>query len=275
MAEREGADIAVITVCSRNRARHLGRQHEALRRWAPDVRRIVVMIGDETWDVPGAGVIDRTGDGPVRLGSARNAGAAAALRAGAGLLVFLDADCVPAPDLIDRYAAAVAADPGAVLCGPVTYLAEGTGDLDVGKLPPLVNPHPARPAPPPGTLERAGADGHDLFWSLSFAVTADLWRRIDGLFGGFHHGYAGYGAEDTDFGVQLAAHDVPMTWVGGAHALHQWHPVSSPPVEHLDDILRNGRLFRDRHGRWPMLGWLRAFAEMGLVRREGGDWVKA
>lgn len=244
MAEREGADIAVITVCSRNRARHLGRQHEALRRWAPDVRRFVVMIGGDTWDVPGAGVIDRTGDGPVRLGSARNAGAAAA-------------------------------DPGAVLCGPVTYLAEGTGDLDVGKLPPLVNPHPARPAPPPGTLERAGADGHDLFWSLSFAVTADLWRRIDGLFGGFHHGYAGYGAEDTDFGVQLAAHDVPMTWVGGAHALHQWHPVSSPPVEHLDDILRNGRLFRDRHGRWPMLGWLGAFAEMGLIRREGGDWVKA
>lgn len=271
----EGTGAAVIVVCSPNRAGHLERQHEALRRWAPAARRIVVAIGGERWDIPGAAVIDRTGDGPVRLGAARNAGAAAALRAGARLLVFLDADCVPAPDLVGRYAAAAAEDPGAVLCGPVTYLAEGTGDLDVCKLPPLVNPHPARPAPPPGALERADADGHDLFWSLSFAVTAETWRRIDALFGGFHHGYAGYGAEDTDFGAQLAAHGVPLTWVGGAHALHQWHPVSSPPVEHLDDILRNGRLFRDRHGRWPMTGWFAAFEDMGLVRREGGDWVRA
>ncbi len=33
--------------------------------------------------------------------------------------------------------------------------------------------------------------------------------------------------------------------------------------------------FRDRHGRWPMEGWLRRFEEMGLVRRDGGDWVRA
>ena len=181
---------------------------------------------------------------------------------------------MPAPGLVDRYLDAAGRDPGAVLCGPVTYLAEGTGEVVVAKLPALIDPHPARPDPPAGTLRRATEREHDLFWSLSFAVTAAAWRRIGDAFGGFHPGYAGYGAEDTDFGAQLLAHGIPLTWVGGAHALHQWHPVSSPPVEHLDDILRNGALFRDRHGRWPMEGWLRRFEEMGLVRRDGDDWVK-
>ena len=292
----------IVTVASVGRAAHVARQHEGLDLWAPDVRRVVVQIGDRTWPIPGADIVDCTGPGPVRLGEARNAGAAAALSghsatgsisatapvdpsadasnadtdsADPGLLVFLDADCVPAPGLVDRYLDAATRDPGAVLCGPVTYLAEGTGEVGVAKLPALIDPHPARPDPPAGTLRRATEREYDLFWLLSFAVTAATWRRIADDFGGFHEGYAGYGAEDTDFGAQLLAHGIPLTWVGGAHALHQWHPVSSPPVEHLDDILRNGALFRDRHGRWPMEGWLRRFEEMGLVRRDGGDWVRA
>ena len=271
------ARATIVTVASVGRADHVARQHEGLDLWAPEAHRIVVQIGPDTWPVPGARIVDRTGPGPVRLGEARNAGAAAALDCPSGppaTIIFLDADCVPAPDLVDRYLDAAGRDPGAVLCGPVTYLAEGTGEVVVAKLPALIDPHPARPDPPAGTLRRATEREHDLFWSLSFAVTAAAWRRIGDAFGGFHPGYAGYGAEDTDFGAQLLAHGIPLTWVGGAHALHQWHPVSSPPVEHLDDILRNGALFRDRHGRWPMEGWLRRFEEMGLVRRDGDDWVK-
>jgi len=52
-----------------------------------------------------------------------------------------------------------------------------------------------------------------------------------------------------------------LGWVGGARAYHQHHPVSSPPVEHLDDILRNGRLFHERWGEWPMTGWLEVVLE--------------
>lgn len=271
MAADPNTPVTVITVASRGRADHVARQHEGLDLWAPNARRVVVQIGDRTWPIPGAEIVDRTGPGPVRLGEARNAGADSA---DSGLLVFLDADCVPAPGLIAGYAAAAERDPGAVLSGPVTYLAKGTGEAGVVKLPELIAPHPARPNPPADELRRATVAEHDLFWSLSFAVTAATWRRIADDFGGFHEGYAGYGAEDTDFGAQLLAHGIPLTWVGGAHALHQWHPVSSPPVEHLDDILRNGALFRDRHGHWPMEGWLRRFEEMGLVRRDGGDWVR-
>ena len=58
-----------------------------------------------------------------------------------------------------------------------------------------------------------------------------------------------------------------------ARAYHQHHPVSSPPVEHLHDVLRNGRLFCDRWGEWPMRGWLEQFERRGLVRRDGAEWV--
>jgi GT2 family glycosyltransferase len=102
---------------------------------------------------------------------------------------------------------------------------------------------------------------HRLFWSLSFALTARTWHET----GGFCEDYTGYGGEDTDFALTAAARGVGLWWVGGAPAYHQHHPVSRPPVEHLDDILRNGALFRKRWGTWPMEGWLRGFAERGLV----------
>lgn len=40
-----------------------------------------------------------------------------------------------------------------------------------------------------------------------------------------------------------------LTWVGGADAYHQFHPVSDPPVEHPDDILINAGVFHRRWGR--------------------------
>ena len=66
----------------------------------------------------------------------------------------------------------------------------------------------------------------------------------------------------------------PLAWVGGAHAYHQHHPTSSPPWQHLDDILRNGRRFANRWGHWPMTGWLEAFERAGAVRRDGDDWIR-
>jgi N-acetylglucosaminyl-diphospho-decaprenol L-rhamnosyltransferase len=96
---------------------------------------------------------------------------------------------------------------------------------------------------------------------LSFAVTVGTWTRI----GGFHPGYVGYGGEDTDFAEQAHAAGVGMGWVGGAMAFHQYHPVSTPPVEHLREIVDNAHVFHRRWGWWPMTGWLDAFADLGLA----------
>ena len=205
------------------------------------------------------------GGDALPVARARNLGAAAALDNGADLLVFLDVDCIPGRELMSRYhdAAQQPEHADALLCGPVTYLPPpGPDGYPVDRLHALASPHPARPAPPGGQV--VAGDDYRLFWSLSFAVRSATWDRI----GGFSQDYRGYGAEDTDFAQRAAALGVAVKWVGGADAFHQHHPVSDPPVEHLDDILRNAAVFRQKWGWWPMEGWLQGFAALGLIGRD-------
>ncbi|MEU0038008.1 galactosyltransferase-related protein [Streptomyces sp. NPDC006333] len=208
-------------------------------------------------------------DGRLPLAAARNAGAARALAAGVDLLVFLDVDCIPGPNLLDGYAS-VAQD-GVLLCGTVAFLPPSPHEAyALEGLAGLAPPHPARPSPPDGEVLRGG-DPH-LFWSLSFALTPSTWNRI----GGFCETYTGYGGEDTDFASTAVLHGVDLWWVGGAPAYHQYHPTHNPPVQHVDDILRNGALYKQRWGAWPMEGWLHAFEALGLVeyRPDSDTWCR-
>lgn len=270
--------IAVITIV-RGRHHHLALQHAGLERssTAPDVH-IVVAMDDPSLVAPGSEAewdqkvvhVPAVG-GRLPLARARNVGARAAIHAGATTLVFLDVDCIPSPTLIGSYAAWASREPtqGDLLCGPVTYLTPPppTGyNLDL--LPELVSPHLARPCPAPGAVERS-TENYELFWSLSFALTAATWSLI----GGFDEAYVGYGGEDTDFARRAEATGTALAWIGDAHAFHQHHPVSSPPVEHVGDIVRNASVFYERWGEWPMRGWLDAFEARGLVgRSESGAY---
>ena len=254
---------AIITLADANRADHVTRQAHLI----PDgVEHIVIALADAdelAQRMPSSCVIPA----PQRnLALARNTGAREAIRSGHKHLMFLDADCLPGPQLVDRYRQALAEQPEAVVAGPVTYLPEGEIRTDDPQ------PHAARPNPPAGQLEPA--EDYNLFWSLSFALTADTWGRIEGAFGGFDTGFTGYGGEDTDFAWNLRKHGIALFWVGGAHAYHQWHPVSSPPWEHLDDILRNAAYFHSMWGAYPMEGWLRAFEKEGAVALIDGSWQR-
>lgn len=268
--------VGVVTIVH-GRHDHLVAQERslALAPMPPAVRVVVAMddptvpdlVRDAPWPTE-VRAIARHRDG-LPLAAARNAGAAAALDAGADVLVFLDVDCLAGPDLVADYAAAVASDPSRLWCGPVTYLPPPPDGGYPSDLEGWDDPHPARPAPQPG--ERVLGGDPDLFWSLSFAVHRDAWTRI----GGFDEAYVGYGGEDTDFGHRAASRGIGLAWTGGARAFHQHHPVERPPVSHLDDILRNGAVFAERWGRWPMTGWLEAFADRGLVERDGSHWRRA
>lgn len=272
MTRGDGPLTAVITLSSSGRLSHLRRQQEALG-GRSGLLRIVVWIGDDEPPSLDAEIVHRVAPGRdgLRLAAARNAGAARAIAEGADLLVFLDADCVPGPHLFERYRAAAENHPNAILCGPVTYLAEGVDVVDSAALDALTSPHPARPSPADGATVPASPSEYPLFWSLSFATSDAGWRGAPD----FDEGYEGYGGEDTDFAFALRDRGIPLMWVGGAHAYHQHHPTQSPPWQHLDDILRNGARFARRWGEWPMTGWLERFEEAGAVVHDSGGWRRA
>ena len=179
--------------------------------------------------------------------------------------MFLDVDCIPSPDLLERYAGS-----------PSTMRSVRHRRLSATRPPggyagaacAPADPHPARPVPPED--ERDPGGDHTLFWSLSFAITRDAWRRV----GGFCEGYIGYGGEDTDFGQRARAAGLGPALGRRSGRVPPAPSRSDPPVEHLDDILRNGALFAERWGWWPMEGWLRAFAERGLIRPDGDGWAR-
>lgn len=258
--------VAVATL-ARGRARHLERQALAVARMEPAPEAYVVVSLDlAAPSMPGARVLHRpVADGePLPLGAARNAAIAAGADV-ADLVLCLDADCLLEADALTPLIVAAEQTRGErLLAGPVGRL----GPIDPGREAPDVGELAAartaaeqgpRPVPPPGAVVTEARV--ELFWSLAFAVTAETHARI----GGFDEGYVGYGAEDTDYAFAARAAGVGFSWVGGAWAHHQHHAVSNPPREHLADIVVNAARFRARWGRWPMEGWLRAFAAEGLV----------
>lgn len=261
---------AVVTIVH-GRHDHLRLHRRSLLRGSrlPDHHVVVAMGDEQVADVldDGAEVVALPADPAcLPLAAARNAGARTAVRRGADVLVFLDVDCLAAPDLVAAYTEVAVRDRATLWSGPVTYLEPGEAEEALRDPDAHDRPHPARPSPSPGEALR-GADP-TLFWSLSFAVHREGWRAS----GGFCEQYAGYGAEDTDFAVQATGRGLEHAWVGSARAHHQHHPTSHPPVQHLHAILRNARTYHERWGRWPMEGWLRDFAALGLATLTDDGW---
>ncbi|MCQ8279591.1 galactosyltransferase-related protein [Acetobacteraceae bacterium KSS8] len=197
---------------------------------------------------------------PMPLAAARNRAAEAG---GDGLLIFLDVDCIPSPELVRALTSAAEAHRG-LLLGDVLYLPQGGADHDrsPARLDRLGERHPARPVLASGEI-RPEPD-HGALWGLCFALPASLWHRA----GGMDERYAGYGAEETDFAARLARLGTDVHWVADARAWHQYHPVHVPPLQHFDHIVRNARIFRETWGRWCMEYWLGQFRDRGLV-----DWT--
>ncbi len=257
--------ISVVTIV-RDRPVHLANMVAGLVRCDPPTDELIVVDMGSTnsisrilHDIAGPSLsvtlVELDDPSGLPLARARNVGAA---RAEGDRLVFLDVDCIPAPDLVSAYAAA---DGGTLACAPVRYLRRGwqrsAVDLGPAHLCSLSDPHPARPAPG----SDVGDSRYELFWSLSFGVGRSTFAAI----GGFDEGYVGYGAEDTDLAFTARRLDVPLVWLADGCAFHQWHPSPVPPVQHLASIVTNARRFREKWGRWPMQGWLAGFAEAGLI----------
>ena len=268
--------VAVVTI-AHGRHQHLGRQQRSLSRSGrvPD-HWVLVSMSDPAlgeWRVvdgiqPHVTPLE-VDPSALPLAAARNLGARTAFGLGADVVIFLDADCLVAPELVAGYERIVRSEPHTIWSGPVTYLPAGLDERALARPWLLDEPHPARPGPPPGEVLRDAEP--DLFWSLSFALSKSAW----GVSGGFDEEYVGYGAEDTDFAHRCRARGLGLGWVGDARAYHQHHPTQDPPVQHLEDLLRNGAIFHRHWGRWPMRGWFEELEWLGMVRPSGAGWVRA
>jgi GT2 family glycosyltransferase len=275
--------LSVLTLV-RGRSRHLANVIRGLEKSTrlPDELVIVHMNEDaapqQSVHFPIRMKVIRDLEVPLPLAAARNLAATTAL---GDTLVFLDVDCIPAPELLERYHQALLAKPDALHQGEVRYLpadANANADANAGNdsesdgktsKDPTVSlmlralPHP---------LHAHYVDGqpipYPLFWSLSFACRRTTFSHI----GQFDERYRGYGAEDTDFAFRAREARVPL-YRCDALAYHQYHASYSPPLNHFDSIVANARIFKTRWGHWPMEGWLNAFAQRGLLTLTDDDLI--
>lgn len=251
--------VSVLTLV-KNREPHLAQLIEGLRRSEKQPTELIIVdMSDTPVPQPKADfpvIVHRLETTALPLAAARNL---AARDATAPHLVLLDVDCIPLSRCIGRLSETLDSE-DAVLCADVRYLgaddARTTWDdaalLDRGAR------HPVREFPTAGVRRETNPG---LFWSLAFAIRRTRFTAL----GGFDEAFTGYGAEDTDFGFRADRAGTPLLFVGGAIACHQHHESFEPPVQHLDDVVRNAALFHQRWGWWPMQGWLDAFAAMGLI----------
>lgn len=261
-----------VSVCTlaHGRADHLA---NLVRGLAHSVHRpdelVITVLQDQLYDLPEAPFpirqLHRPGGG-LSLATARNTAARAATGA---LLVFLDVDCIPHPELVGDYARVAAREDG-LFMGEVAYLPKGAPlqPLDFDLLDTLGVKHSERAGPPAQQL--GSCADYRCFWSLNFAMSADAFARS----GGFDEGYRGYGGEDTDYGRVCSQRGLPLWWVRGARAYHQYHPHHMPPVHHIDSVIANAEYFAAKWGEPTMGHWLRAFRLMGLAAPVDGRWTR-
>lgn len=254
--------ISLLTLV-RGRQRHLENQRIGILQSSLLPDEWVVVGMDQDVDLPATKEmplrLSRVDghDGNLPLAKARNH--AARISRG-DTLIFLDVDCIPDWRMIETFADACEQEPR-LWMGEPRYLpkdaaSEGWGSADLWA---LAERH--RLQPMLDRQQRLASQRYEMFWSLCFALRRDDFNRI----GGFDETFGGYGGEDTDFAFSARKADVPFGHLG-ATAFHQFHDSIHPPLNHFDAIVANARRFYTKWNRWPMESWLKAFAELGLVR---------
>lgn len=189
---------------------------------------------------------------PLPLAKARNATAVAAKT---DRLIFLDVDCIPAPDTFKTLLSESRED-RIVMVDPY-YLPISVEAVDFMAFDKVAQPNPAR-----SNLEFGISERYELFWSLGFCLPKATFQTM----GGFDERFTGYGGEDTDFAFSARQAQLAM-YYSTAKVYHQHHSSYDPPLNWLADIVYSARLFYEKWGVWPMEGWLRQFAAAGYI-----DW---
>ena len=244
----------------------------------PD-RLIVVCMNDRLPELPATpfsidtATIETNSNFP--LAAARNKAASMATEE---KLIFLDVDCICDRHLVEIFDYHLERE-DALYSGSVRYLhsnwrralkdttthkaslGQHNQKLDLNK------------QSTPNKLQGKAVEGKDkvvhpyeMFWSLCFGIRKKTFDKI----GGFDIDYLGYGAEDTDFSFTARSQNVPLYKIS-ALAYHQFHPSYDPPLNHLEEIVSNARVFYKKWKMLPMKKWLDRFADLGYITLKGNN----
>ena len=143
----------------------------AQSRLVPD-ELIIALMQDQPYNLPHTPFpvrqvgLEKSG---IPLAEARNLAAAEAT---GNLLIFLDVDCIPHPELVGDYDAAARVQDG-LLMGEVGYLPKNAplNNLNFEMFDGLAVKHSERAGPPDGQVGRCR--DYRCFWSLNFAISKD------------------------------------------------------------------------------------------------------
>ena len=175
----------------------------------------------------------RQDDDGFRAAAARNHGA----RAGTGdVVVFLDQDCVPARDYLERVAAA-AADPWSLVVGHRRHAllddwsaARVRAWLGGGAVVPPVLPEPgwllegyARTA----DLTEPDDRSYQLVISAVLSMNRQLWQRL----GGFDASFRGYGGEDWELAHRALVAGADLRYLPDAVVWHDGPDLAGRPED--------------------------------------------
>ena len=203
-----------------------------------------------------------TEESTLPLAAARNKAAAIAT---GSKLIFLDVDCISDRSLIKVFNYHLEQE-DALYSGSVRYLKQNwqQNNWTIESLNQQSSVHQLQGIIP--SDQQKIAHPYELFWSLNFGISRQTFNHL----GGFDRRYKGYGGEDTDFAFTARSHQLPCYKVG-AVAYHQFHPSSSPPLNHLADIVSNAKIFYQKWHVLPMEKWLRQFADLGYIKLVGHE----
>lgn len=195
--------------------------------------------------------------GGLSLARARNA---AADRARGDVLVFLDADCVPAPSFVREVVEALARRECVVMGTTVHRRPRSAASALAAEVPrPILAPHQQQRLLEP-----------EAFDATCFGISREAFLGV----GGFEGAYRARGGEDVDFACKCRMVGLPL-WQIGARCFVGASGAPSPPRPPLQDLMHNASLFQARWGRFPESDWLRELVVSGRVQLSRGRIERA
>lgn len=256
--------ISLITIAA-NKNNHLNNLLEAISLQTVLPREVIIIdmhgdvkINKEYNFFTKVQALNFSGDS-LPLAAGKNLGARKAWEED---LIFLDVDCIPNPNFIEKMEEHLICATGLIMGEPrhlKTPIEELTGKKSLFENSVYHNDRPEL------TKELTPCTDPMLFWSMGCGIKKKLFLDI----GGFDENYSGYGPEDTDLAYTIRKEKIDF-YLAKNVVYHHSREEMRLPLKNLDSIIQNSNYFFNKWGEWPMKSKLNSLAEKDLI-----EWTES